>query len=117
MTKLDKFLGESRQRFLTDAIAELQKLTATKGDRGTELSKNKFKLCIGLVKAQNLDRQQQTGFFDTDHERALDELRENTNLKWLFESVNRTLSQSEDEGSRYGRDDRIVYDRNNDRSR
>jgi hypothetical protein len=87
---LGKFLKESRGRFLTDAIKELKNLGDLKSEYGDDISKDKFQLCRALLKAQQPD-EQCDAFFDSDHEAALDTLRNSPDLKYVFRSAEGAL--------------------------
>lgn len=93
---LGSFLRESRRRFVTDAINELKVLGGTRSERGDSISQDKFKLCLALLKAQNMDGHGPKKLLDADHNQALNALRGTTELKDVFRAAEAAFLKGQD---------------------
>lgn len=97
MGSLGKFLNASRNRFLADAIGELETIGAIKSKAGEQLSKDKFKLCLALLKVQEKDEGEGSKFLNEENAKALRELRGSADLKNLFRNAEEALLKNRSE--------------------
>lgn len=96
LDRLETFMTESRTRFVTDAVNELKVLGETSSVRGDDISKDKFQLCLALLKAQSKDGQGQERMLDAEQHAALDALKGSAALKYVFRAAEASLLRKRD---------------------
>lgn len=89
--KLDRFLPDSKARFVGEAIDALKKFGGQRSEQGSKESRDNFKLCLALLKAEK--------DFPEKCKAALSELDNDPKLTNLLKSARNTLGRQENTSS------------------